>query len=120
MCTSVIPASSASWASASAASSFRWFSGSDMSKRCGIRSARVLAGVGAPLRHFPESQPPAMGLHGMTAIPYSWHTGSTSASIPRTSSEYGGCSQTNRSRPRRSATHCASTISCAGNVELPK
>ena len=80
----------------------------------------MLAGVGAPLRHFPDSQPPASGLHGITPMPYAWHTGSTSASIPRTSIEYGGCSQTNRSRPRRSATHCASTIWCAGNVELPK
>jgi len=34
--------------------------------------------------------------------------------------EYGGCSQTKRSRPRRSATHCASTIAGAGKVELPK
>ena len=40
--------------------------------------------------------------------------------MPRTSIEYGGCSHTKRSRPRRSATHCASTISDAGNVELPR
>ena len=39
--------------------------------------------------------------------------------MPRTSSEYGGCSHMNRSRPRRSATHCASTIWLGGNVELP-
>src|SRR5450755_4159501 len=36
--------------------------------------------------------------------------------MPRTSSEYGGCSQMKRSRPR-SAVHCASTICEAGNVE---
>ena len=38
----------------------------------------------------------------------------------RTNIEYGGCSVTKRSRALRSATHCASTTSCAGNVELPK
>ena len=41
-------------------------------------------------------------------------------SIPRTKIEYGGCSHTNRSRPRRSATHCASTMSSAGNVDDPR
>ncbi len=46
--------------------------------------------------------------------------GSTSASIPRTRIEYGGCSHTKRSRLRRSATHCASTIADAGQVELPR
>src|SRR2546423_12836036 len=45
--------------------------------------------------------------------------GSTSFSTPRTSSEYGGCSHTNRSRPRRSATHLASTIWLAGEVHEP-
>jgi len=40
--------------------------------------------------------------------------------MPRTRMEYGGCSVMKRSRPRRSATHCASTICSAGNVELPK
>ena len=39
--------------------------------------------------------------------------------MPRTKIEYGGCSHRNRSRPRRSATHCASTICSAGKVELP-
>ncbi len=53
-------------------------------------------------------------------MPYFWQTGSTSVSTPRTSSEYGGCSQTKRSRPRRSATHWASTICDGGKVELPK
>ncbi len=45
--------------------------------------------------------------------------GSMSFSISRTSIEYGGCSQTNRSRPRCWATHCASTICEAGKVEEP-
>ena len=53
-------------------------------------------------------------------MPYFWHIGSTSFSIPRTRMEYGGCSVTKRSRARRSATHWASTISWAGKVELPK
>jgi hypothetical protein len=35
------------------------------------------------------------------------------------SMEYGGCSQTNRSRPRSRATHWASTICDAGNVDEP-
>jgi len=33
--------------------------------------------------------------------------------------EYGGCSVRKRSRPRRSATHCASTISEAGKLDAP-
>ena len=55
----------------------------------------------------------------MTPIRYFSATGSTSASMPRTKIEYGGCSVTKRPSPRRSATHCASTISCAGNVDEP-
>ena len=53
-------------------------------------------------------------------MPYFWHIGSTSFSMERTNTEYGGCSVTKRSRERRSDTHCASTISWAGKVELPK
>jgi hypothetical protein len=45
--------------------------------------------------------------------------GSTSFSTARISIEYGGCSVTNRSRPRRSEVHCASTIWLAGNVDDP-
>ncbi len=44
------PASSASWASFSAASSFAWLPGRLMSNRCGIRSARRVAGSCAFLR----------------------------------------------------------------------
>ena len=111
---SEIPASSASCARASAASSFRWLAGSERSKRPGSRSARMLEGGSLPFRQAPVSQPLASGLQGITPIPWRWQTGSTSASTPRTSSEYGGCSQTKRSRPRDSATHCAATISLAG------
>ncbi len=39
---------------------------------------------------------------------------------PRTRIEYGGCSQLNRSRPRRSATHCASTMCDAGIRRAPE
>src|SRR5580658_3169859 len=51
--------------------------------------------------------------------PYCCATGRTSRSMPRFRIEYGGCSVRNRSRPRRSATHCASTRSEAGIVEVP-
>ena len=33
--------------------------------------------------------------------------------------EYGGCSVRNRANPRRSAVHCASTMSEAGKVDAP-
>ena len=55
----------------------------------------------------------------MTAIPWRAHVGRTSASIPRTRIEYGGCSHTKRCRRRSRAAHCASTISAAGKVEEP-
>ena len=52
-------------------------------------------------------------------MPWRRQVGSTSDSTPRTRMEYGGCSVTKRSRPRRSATHCASTIWPAGKVDDP-
>ena len=52
-------------------------------------------------------------------MPWRRAVGSTSASMPRTSSEYGGCSQTKRSRSRSRAAHWASTIREAGNVDEP-
>ncbi len=112
-----MPASSASWASCSTASSLVWFSAVVRSKRSGTRSARCDFAGSWPLRYRPVSQPPASGLHGITAMPNFSHAGSTSASMARARIEYGGCSQTNRSRLRRSETHCASTISGAGYVE---
>ena len=39
--------------------------------------------------------------------------------MPRLRIEYGGCSVRKRSRPRRSATHWASTMSEAGKVDDP-
>jgi hypothetical protein len=110
---------SASCASCSAASSLAWLPGRLMSKRCGIRPALRLAGSSLSLRYRPVSQPPASGLQAITPIAYCWQAGSTSASTPRTSIEYGGCSQTKRSRPRRCATHWASTICDGRKVELP-
>ena len=71
------------------------------------------------LRIRPVSHPPSSGLHGMTPMPYFSQVGRTEASMPRTKIEYGGCSQRNRTYPRRSATHWASTICSAGNVEDP-
>ena len=62
---------------------------------------------------------PASGLHGITPMSYRRHVGSTARSISRTRIEYGGCSHMNRSRLRRSAVHCASTMAEPGNVELP-
>ena len=56
----------------------------------------------------------------MTPMPYFSQVGSTSASMPRTRIEYGGCSVEKRPRPRVSAVHCASTIWCAGYVDEPK
>ena len=52
-------------------------------------------------------------------MPWRAHVGRTSASTARTRIEYGGCSVTNRCSPRSRATHCASTIWLAGNVEEP-
>ncbi|RPK53292.1 hypothetical protein EES40_01445 [Streptomyces sp. ADI93-02] len=52
-------------------------------------------------------------------MPYRSQAGRTSRSMPRFRIEYGGCSVRNRARPRRSETHCASTISEAGKVEVP-
>ena len=47
-------------------------------------------------------------------MPCRWTVGRTSSSMPRTRIEYGGCSVTNRSRPRSRAAHWASTIWLAG------
>lgn len=59
------------------------------------------------------------GLQDSTPSPYRCATGSTSRSMPRASSEYGGCSATTRSRPRRSAVHWPSTIAEGSKVEVP-
>jgi len=90
---SEMPDSSASRARASAASSLAWLTGSERSYRCGIIAERRELNSSEPFRQRPESQPPASGLQAITPIPNSWQVGSTSASIARASSEYGGCSQ---------------------------
>ncbi|CAB4933349.1 unannotated protein [freshwater metagenome] len=53
-------------------------------------------------------------------MPYSWVTGSSSRSMPRTSIEYGGCSLMNRPECRTDAAHCACTTCEGRNVEDPK
>ena len=52
-------------------------------------------------------------------MPWRCAVGSTSSSMPRTSSEYGGCSVRKRSSRRSRAVHCASTICPAENDEEP-
>src|SRR3954454_18574929 len=52
-------------------------------------------------------------------MPCRAQVGRTSFSTPRTRIEYGGCSHTKRSRPRRSATHLGSTIWPGGEGGLP-
>ena len=65
-----MPASSASRASASAASSLRWFSRQREVVAVGeMRPARVLWGVVGALALAARSQPPASGLQGITPIP---------------------------------------------------
>ncbi len=58
---SVRPASSATWASCWTASSLRWFSGSDMSKRFANRWRTGEVGELSAVQ-LPDSQPPASGL----------------------------------------------------------
>ena len=55
------PASSATFASASTASSLRWFSGSDMSKRLARRCRAGDVGEES-FDQLPDSQPPLSGL----------------------------------------------------------
>ena len=66
------------------------------------------------LRTRPVRSPCASGPHTRVPIPKRCASGSTSRSAPRLRIEYGGCSARKRSRPRRSAVHCASTMSWAG------
>ena len=62
----------------------------------------------------PVSQPPASGLHGMTPMPYCCAVGSTSPRSRGPGSSTAAARSMKRSRPRRSATHCASTIWLGG------
>ena len=72
--------------------------------------ARWTAGRPGPCGTCPTASRRPAGSTGSRPCRTAGTSGSTSVSMPRTSSEYGGCSVTKRSRPRRSATHCASTI----------
>ena len=72
ICTSVIPASSASAPSASAAANFPAFAGSVASRAAAKRVARMGdpdPAISRPLRYLPVSQPPARGLQVMTPMP---------------------------------------------------
>ena len=96
-----------------------------MSKRAGIRSARLVSGGGDPSA---TARQPAAGqraprdhAHAVSAA-----TGSTSASMPRTSIEYGGCSHDEpiapaplrrSTAPRRSRGRGRS--SCRGSAPCP-
>ena len=51
------------------------------------RGAVWARGASAPLRHSPDSQPPASGLAGIPPVPWHRAVGRTSFSISRTSSE---------------------------------
>ena len=59
------------------------------------------------------------GLQVITPMPYRCAVGSTDRSTPRMNREYGGCSVTKRCMCRSRATHWASTIWLAGNVDEP-
>ncbi len=52
-------------------------------------------------------------------MPSCWQTGSSSVSMPRASSEYGGCSVRKRISPRSSATWWALTTCEGGKDEQP-
>src|SRR6185437_8030326 len=60
--------------------------------RCRYGSGRIVirepGGGSWPRRYFPVSHPPASGLNAWYSIPCSSHSGSTSWSSPRSSSEY--------------------------------
>ncbi|PSK55643.1 hypothetical protein B0E38_03079 [Streptomyces sp. 111WW2] len=79
---SVSPASSATAASFSTASSRARLAGSAVSKRSGSTADRCVA-ASRPARTAPDSHPEASGLHTSTPSPYCSVTGSTWLSIPR-------------------------------------
>ncbi len=84
--TMVRPASSATVASRSTASSRARLAGSEVSKRSGMKADRWVA-ISRPARTAPDSHPDASGLHTSTPSPYSSATGSTWLSIPRCRTE---------------------------------
>src|SRR4051812_43264107 len=59
--------------------------------------------------YFPERNPPASGLHGITPNPYVFSIGKSSRSMRRSSRLYGGCSHTNRFSEYFSEHHRDST-----------
>ena len=83
------------------------------------RAARLSGGGSSPRRYFPVRTPPLNGLYTIVPTPCRWHVGRMSSSIPRWSSEYGGCRLTNGVPPILSAAHCASTICEPVQFEQP-
>ena len=78
----VRPASSATLASCSTASSLARLAGMVVSKRCGMNAERLVV-ISRPSRIAPDSQPEASGLQASTPSPYCSVTGRTWVSIPR-------------------------------------
>ena len=98
---SVRPASSATAARRSTRSRLRArISASRWSKCSGSRRARDAGSTSSSCWYLPVSQPPFSGAHTSTPIPCRRQTGSTSDSMPRTSTLYGGCSLAGRVQPR--------------------
>jgi hypothetical protein len=89
-CGSEQPMPAASSANCSTASNFAALAGRVGSKRSGASAGRPAdRSTSRPLRYLPDRKPQASGDQVSTPIPRRWQAGSTEASIPRASSEYG-------------------------------
>ena len=77
------------------------------------------SGGGLPGWYLPVSTPWASGENTTWPMPSRSHSGSTSGSITRHSSEYWGWFETMRSKPMSSAICRASAISWAVHSETP-
>ena len=102
-------------ASPSAASSLRWLRARYV-KRSGEPIARASSAASAP-RYLPRASRPASGSTGHADAVVL--RGEDVDLAPRTRSSTGLLGL-EALRPRRAATHCASTICLAGKVEEPK
>ena len=67
---------------------------------------------GRPLRYLPVSTPRPSGDHGSTPMPSAAAAGSTSRSMPRSSSEYSIWAATIGARPGNAACHAAARAVC--------
>jgi hypothetical protein len=68
---------------------------------------------------LPDRKPFFSGLHGTSAMAWSWANGATSLSTVRASSEYSTCSATSGVQPFSSAVVCACAATHAGVLENP-